>query len=364
MNDALIIALKTAFLLFAVVLPLAAVLTWVERKQSALMQDRIGANRASIFGFRAIGLFHIIADSAKMFLKENFTPPKGVRLIHTLAPLVSCFFALAVFGCIPFGHVLTVGGQEIALQIIDANAALLFIFAMMSFSIYGVFLAGWSSHNKFAYLGGLRGAAQMLSYEITMGISLVGLVMIYGTLNLQQMVLAQGKLLFGFLPAWGVILQPVAFCVFLTAGMAETKRVPFDLPEGESEIIGYFVEYSSMKFGMFFLTDFIEIVIVAALMTTFFLGGWQVPFLQADGFHFPFGAHWAVVPWLISLLQVLAFVVKLAIVCFLQVLIRWTLPRFRYDQLMNLGWKFLLPVSVANVVATGWLLLWLDKARG
>lgn len=357
MSDILIIGIKTAFLLFGVVLPLAAILTWVERKQSALMQDRIGANRASILGFRAIGLFHIIADSAKMFLKENFTPPKGVRLLHTLAPLVSCFFALAVFGCIPFGHVFHVNGREIPLQIIDANAALLYIFAMMSFSIYGVFFAGWSSHNKYSYLGALRGAAQMLSYEITMGISLVGLVMVYSTLNLQQMVVAQGNLLLGFLPAWGIFLQPVAFCVFLTAGMAETKRVPFDLPEGESEIIGYFLEYSSMKFGMFFLTDFIEIVIVSALMTTFFFGGWQVPFLQATGFAFPGGAHWPISPTLISILQVVAFGVKVAFFCWLQILIRWTLPRFRYDQLMNLGWKFLLPVSIANVLITGLVLV-------
>jgi NADH-quinone oxidoreductase subunit H len=357
MSDILIIGIKTAFLLFGVVLPLAAILTWVERKQSALMQDRIGANRASILGFRAIGLFHIIADSAKMFLKENFTPPKGVRLLHTLAPLVSCFFALAVFGCIPFGNVFMVNGREISLQIIDANAALLYIFAMMSFSIYGVFFAGWSSHNKYSYLGGLRGAAQMLSYEIAMGISLVGLVMIYGTLNLQQMVHFQGNLAFGFLPLWGVVLQPVSLLVFLTAGMAETKRVPFDLPEGESEIIGYFVEYSSMKFGMFFLTDFIEIVIVSALMTTFFFGGWQVPFLQAAGFVFPGGARWAVSPTLVSFLQVLAFGLKVSFFCWLQILIRWTLPRFRYDQLMNLGWKFLLPVSIANVLITGLVLV-------
>lgn len=353
MNDWLILFLKIGAVLMGV-LNLAAILTWMERKQSALMQDRIGANRAAIFGFRAWGLFHIIADSLKMFLKEDFVPARGNRFFHTMAPFISAFCALAVFACIPFGGTLIIAGRVIRLQILDANAGLLFIFAMMSFGIYGVFLAGWSSGNKFSLLGALRGAAQMLSYEITMGISLVGLIMIYGTLSLREMVVYQGE------HWWGILLQPVAFFVFLTAGMAETKRIPFDLPEGESEIIGYFTEYSSMKFGLFFLTDFIEVVIIACLTAIFFFGGWQVPFLHSGGFFFPWNITVTMPSWLVSLLQVAAFGAKVFFFCWLQLAIRWTLPRFRYDQLMDLGWKFLLPLSILNVVTTGIILVLVD----
>ncbi|MBN2433099.1 MAG: NADH-quinone oxidoreductase subunit H [Acidobacteria bacterium] len=358
MNEYLIIALKIVFVLMAV-LSLAAILTWLERKQSALMQDRIGANRADIFGLRAIGLFHIIADSLKMFLKEEFVPPGAQRFLHTVAPLMSAFFALSVAACIPFGK-LILDGQTIYLQIIDLNAGILYLIAMMSFSIYGVFLAGWASRSKYSLLGALRGASQMLSYEIAMGISLIGIIMIYSTLSLREIVYAQGELLFGFLPAWGVFLQPVGFIIFLTAGMAETKRVPFDLPEGESEIIGYFTEYSSMRFGLFFLTDFIEVALVAMLMSVLFFGGWNIPYLQDTGFVFPWGGSLAMSPLLASLLGILAFGVKVVFFCWLQLTIRWTLPRFRYDQLMKLGWKFMLPLAMANVVATGLVLVLLD----
>lgn len=356
MSDAWLLVLRIAFVLVAV-LNLAALLTWLERKQSALMQDRIGANRATVLGFRAMGLFHIVADSLKMFLKEDFVPRWGSRFFHTLAPFVSAFCALAVFACIPFGDVLRVGGSAIPLQIAEADVALLMVFAFLSLGVYGVFFAGWASRNKFGLLGALRGCAQMLSYEVCLGVSIVGLVMVYGTLSLREMALWQGRLLFGFLPAWGVFLQPVAFFVFFTAGMAETKRVPFDLPEGESEIIGYFVEYSSMKFGLFFLTDFIEIVIVACLSAHFFFGGWQVPYLQDSGFLFPWGSAWPLPFWLTDVLRVAAFGFKVFFLCWLQLAVRWTLPRFRYDQLMDLGWKILLPVSIANVLVTGAVIL-------
>lgn len=350
-----ILAAKVA-VVFGAVLNLAALLTWMERKQSALMQDRIGANRATILGFRCMGLFHILADSLKMFLKEDFTPTFGHRFFHLAAPFVSAFCALGAFACIPFGDVLHLGGRVIDLQVVDTDAAILFVLALLSFGIYGVFLAGWSSRSKYAVLGSLRGAAQMLSYEVVLGLSLVGPLMVYGTLNLQEIARAQGGLLLGFLPAWGVFLQPVAFLVFLTAGVAESKRTPFDLPEGESEIIGYFVEYSSMRFGMFFLTDFIEVILVAALAAHFFLGGWQVPWLGREGFAFPWGGGLALAPGLVTLLQVLAYGFKVFFLCGLQLAVRWTLPRFRYDQLMDLCWKFLLPVSLVNVLVTGFLL--------
>jgi NADH-quinone oxidoreductase subunit H len=346
------------------ILNLAGLLTWVERKQSAVMQDRIGANRAWVIFPKwlaplnwlmwlpnRLGLFHSLADAVKMFLKEDFVPKGADRLLHTLAPMISVVFALMAFAAVPFGDSIMVGGREINLQIANVNAGVLFVFAMMSLGVYGVILAGFSSNNNFAYLGGMRAASQMLSYEITMGISIMGVVLAYGTLSLQEIVRAQGNV-------WGIFVQPLAFFLFMTAALAETKRVPFDLPEGESEIIGYFVEYSGMKFGMFFLTDLVETVLVACLMTTFFLGGWQVPFLHADGFHWPGGAIWELPRVAVSILGILSFMTKVAFFNWLFMAIRWTLPRFRYDQLMHLGWKILFPASLFNVLLTSLFVVW------
>ena len=354
-------ALAGAFL--GMVLNLAGLLTWVERKQSAVMQDRVGANRAWILfpkwlfplnwllmPLNRLGLFHSLADAMKMFLKEDFTPTNADKFLHTLAPAISVVFALMAFAAIPFGDVWHVASREVNLQIADVNVGLLFVFAMMSLGVYGVILAGFSSANNYAYLGGMRAASQMLSYEITMGISILGVVICYGSLSLQEIVRAQSHV-------WGIFAQPLAFFLFMTAALAETKRVPFDLPEGESEIIGYFVEYSGMKFGMFFLTDLVETVLVACLMTTFFLGGWQVPFLQPDGFHFG-GNIIALSHGVVILLGVTSFMLKVAFFNWLFMQIRWTLPRFRYDQLMHLGWKILFPASLVNVLVTSLIVVW------
>jgi NADH-quinone oxidoreductase subunit H len=348
--------IKTIFLL-SCVLSLTSLLTWMERKQSAVMQDRLGANRASIFGIRAFGLIHIISDALKMFFKEDFVPPGGDKKLHTAAPMIALFFALMGFAVIPFGNTVEIAGHQIPLQVLSLNAGILFVFAMMSLGIYGTFLAGFSSNNKFAFLGGLRASSQMISYEITMGATLVGLFMVFGTLDLMVMDRAQGELLWGWLPKWGIFLQPLGFILFVVAGMAETKRIPFDLPEGESEIVGYFVEYSSMKFGAFFMADFIETILIATLIATLFFGGWQIPYLQPDGFHFPWGSYHALPQLLVVLLQVAALGFKVFFFCWFLLLIRWTLPRFRYDQLMRLGWKFLLPISVLNIFITGLILL-------
>src|SRR5206468_10303445 len=258
MLEVLVIKSMLAGIVFFAALNLAGFHTWVERKQSALIQDRIGANRADIFGFRLLGIFHGIADAIKMFTKEDIVPAGADRVLHTLAPFFSVFFALVAFAGIPFGDRLILGNRVIELQVAHIDAALLFIFAMLSLGVYGVILAGFASRNNYALLGGLRATAQMISYEIALGIAIVGIVMIYGTMDLQELVRHQGKHLGGWIPLWGIVVQPVAFVVFLTAALAETKRIPFDLPEGESEIIGYFVEYSGMKFGMFFLADFLE----------------------------------------------------------------------------------------------------------
>ena len=341
--------------LFAV-LNLAGIQTWVERKQSAMIQDRVGANRAYfalpwwwaapinwvLRKLGGLGLLHPLADVIKLLTKEDFVPATGDRFLHTLAPWISVFFALVTFAAIPFGNQLMIGGRAIDLQVAHLDAALLWVLAFASIGIYGVILAGTVSGSNYATIGGLRAAAQMFAYEIALGVSLVGVVLWYGTLDLQSIIRQQGGTLFGWLPAWGVFVQPIACVVFMTAALAGTKRIPFDLPEGESEIIGYFVEYSGMKFGLFFLTDFVETVLVAALTTVLFFGGWQIPWLAAD----------ACSPNVMALLGVGAFTLKVAFFLWLFMMIRWTLPRFRYDQLMGLGWKGLFPLSLANIGLT------------
>src|SRR3989454_2434187 len=266
-------------------------------------------------------------------------------------------FALVAFASIPFGDVLRVAGREIPLQAVTLNVGILYVFAMLSLGVYGVMMAGWSSANNFALLGGQRAAALMISAEIAIGASIMGVVMIYGSLNMMDIVRAQGRLFWGWLPAWGIVTQPLAFVLFLTAGIAATKRIPFDTPEGESEIIGYFIEYSGMKFGMFLMTDMVETIVLAGLSTSLFLGGWQIPYLVAAGFRFPWGSAIELSPLVVTVLQVGAFIGKVAVVIFVLMLIRWTLPRFRYDQAMRLGWLGLFPLSIANIVLTGLALI-------
>ena len=349
----------------------AALHTWIERKQSAVMQDRIGANRAYIIlpwkwaapinwllmPFNKLGLFHPIADAIKMFTKEDFIPPFGDKFLHTLAPFLSLTFALVGFAAIPFGDILVMNGKEYILQVAPINVGMLYIFAVMSMGVYGVILAGFASNSNFAFLGGMRASSQMLAYEITLGATILGMVMIAGSVDLQEIVRAQKGLLWGFYPKWGIFLQPVGFLLFLAAGLAETKRIPYDMPEGESEIVGYFTEYSGMKFGMFYFTDFLETIMIACLATTLFLGGWQIPYLLRDGFHFPWGGALLLPQLLVALLQIGSFTFKVISFCWFFMAIRWTLPRFRYDQLMELGWKRIFPISLANIAITALILL-------
>jgi NADH-quinone oxidoreductase subunit H len=352
---------RVAFVMLFV-LNLGGLLTWVERKQSAIMQDRIGANRASIFGLRLFGLLHPLADAIKMLTKEDFRPARADTFLFSLAPFVSVFFALVAFASIPFGDTLRVGERVIPLQAVTLNVGILYVFAMLSLGVYGVMMAGWASGNNFALLGAQRAAALMISAEIAIGASIMGVIMIYGSLNLQEIVRGQGEHLGGWLPLWGILTQPLAFVLFVTAGIAATRRIPFDTPESESEIIGYFVEYSGMKFGMFAMADFLETVVVAGLTTSLFLGGWQIPWLFADGFRFPWGAQVGLPHLAVTALQVGAFVSKVAAMIFFLMLIRWTLPRFRYDQAMRLGWLGLFPLSILNIVVTGAVLLVLRPA--
>jgi NADH-quinone oxidoreductase subunit H len=362
-----------AFIVLFMVLNLAGILGWIERKGSALIQDRIGANRASIFGFAGLGLVNtLIADPLKFLTKEDFIPPAGDKFLHTLAPCMALFPALVIFAVIPFGDVLQIGDRVINLQVANLNVGILYVFAMASLGVYGIVIGAWASNNKFSLLGGVRGSAQMISYEIAMGLSVIGILMVYGTLDLQEIARGQGTLirellppglsflggLVGWLPAWGVFLQPLAFLLFFTAAVAETKRIPFDLPEGESELVaGYHVEYSGGKFLMFFAGEFAEIVTAAALVTTLFFGGWQVPYLMRDGFYFPWGGQWLLPHLAVVGLQVGAFTLKVLFFCWLQILLRWSVPRFRYDQVMRLGWKMLLPLALVNVLITALMIV-------
>ena len=360
MTIELVIGAVKAIVIVLLVLNLTALMLWFERKGAALIQDRIGANRAAIFGIgKRFGLPNfgliqtLMSDPIKMFTKEDFVPDGADRFLHLLAPFLALFPVLVTFAVAPMGDILQIGSHTVDLQPANLNVAALYVLATIGIGVYGIALGGWASNNRWALLGGVRASAQMISYEVGLGLAVIAIVMTYGTLDLQAMCRLQGGVWFGFLPRWGICLQPVAFLILLTAGMAESKRVPFDLPEGESELVaGYFTEYSGGKQAVFMMTDFAEIVLVAVLITVFFFGGWQVPWLYRDGFHFPGGAHLWLPQLLVAILGVVAFMIKTSAFCWLQILIRWTLPRFRYDQVMRLGWKGLVPVGLANVVVT------------
>ena len=356
--ELLIIVIKVVAVL-GMVMPMAGLLGWIERKGSALIHDRIGANRASIFGFAGAGLVNtLMADPLKFATKEDVIPRGADRLLHTLAPCINLFPVLVAFAVLPFGDVLLVGDRVINLQIAPLGIGVLYVLAMMSLGVYGVVLGGWASNNRWSLLGGIRGSAQMISYELPMGLAIIAMILVYGTLDLQEMARAQGRLLWGWIPAWGILYQPVAFVIFLVAGIAESKRIPFDLPESESELIsGYFTEYSGMKYLMFFMTDFVEVVIVSGLIATLFFGGWQVPYLAASGFVFPWGATIDLPNLVVVLLQMAAFTIKIIFFCWFQIMIRWTVPRFRYDQLMHLGWLGLLPLGFVNIMVTAIIIL-------
>jgi NADH-quinone oxidoreductase subunit H len=364
MADFLIVLAK-CFIVVLTVLTASAVLLWVERKGSALIQNRVGANRASILGVLPVNLGvlnTLLADPVKMFTKEDYVPGGADRTIHTLAPFLALFPALVTFAAIPFGDTIEIAGRTIELRAVDLDVGLLYVVAMVAMGVYGVVLAGWASNNRWSLLGSIRGSAQMISYEVALGLALVSMVLAYGTLDLQEMVRAQGGLLLGFLPAWGIFFQPVAAVIVFASGMAESKRTPFDLPEAESELIaGYFTEYSGGKQATFMLADFAEVVVVAGLVTTIFFGGWQVPYLTSAGWKFPGLDLIAVSPWVVTVLQLAAFTGKVAFLAWLQWLIKWTVPRFRYDQLMNLGWKGMIPVALLNLLVTAGVILWLNR---
>jgi len=363
----------------AVLLLFGTVLTWVERKQAAIMSDRIGANRAYVrIPFTQVkliwlGLFHGLADGIKMMLKEDFRPNSYDRFAYALAPWVVFTPVLLVFAVIPFGGMLVpstlferipsvaawFGDRTYPMQIARVDAGLLVVFAFGGLTIIGTMLAGWSSSNKFSLLGALRAGSQMISYELIMGLTVLGLIVIYGTVDLDAIAREQSGMLLGFLPAWGVFVQPFAAVLFLTAAIAENKRIPFDLPEAESELIaGYYTEYSAMKMGLFMFAEFIEIAIIGALFTTLFLGGYNLPYMTDAGFVLPGGREFAVPHGAIVVTQLVVFLVKVMLVSSFQILVRWSLPRFRWDQLLRFAWKFMFPLALANLLVTA-VVVWM-----
>jgi NADH-quinone oxidoreductase subunit H len=342
-------------LMMVVLMISGSLLTVAERKWSALLQNRIGANRITVGGNPLGGIPYLLADALKMLTKERAATEARTRLLFELAPVLSFAPVFCLFAIVPVGPPVDLGaffgeaagaGRTVALQVAQLDAGLLYLFAIASLSVYGTSLAGWASNNKLALLGGVRASSQMISYEVSMGLSLVGTMMAYRTLRLDEMVVAQGAPVLGGFPALGLLLQPIGFLIFFTSGFAETKRAPFDLPEGESEIVGYFIEYSGMKFGMMFLAEFLEIAVFAGVITAVFLGGWHpLVFEQA--------LRQNLTPFWFAAVGAGAFLVKMILLMWLQLVIRWLLPRFRYDQIQKLCWKILLPAALINIFVTG-----------
>ena len=337
--EAVTAIIKILFLVLGFLMPLASLLTWAERRQSAMMQDRLGPNRANIGPIKAWGITHFLADALKFIFKEDYVPGKAHKFFFMWAPIMAMAPALIVAAIIPFGPSLCWGqltetladgvcAQPVPLQIARLDIGLLFYFAISSLAVYGATLAGWASHNKWAMMGGLRASSQMMSYEVTMGMAVLGAFLVYGSLELGEIVSKQAQVLSidSFTSSWGIFLQPLGFILFLTAAIAETKRTPFDIPEGEPEIIGYFVEYSGMRFGMFFLGEFLEIITSSAIMISLFFGGWHWG-ASVDGF---LAAH--LPNWLFVLAMFGLWTVKIVLFCMFQLLIRWSLPRFRSDR--------------------------------
>ncbi|MCM2322526.1 MAG: NADH-quinone oxidoreductase subunit NuoH [Oligoflexia bacterium] len=349
--------------IMTIILSVAPVMAWVERRGSALLQNRLGPNRIGPFG-----LFQSICDAIKFMFKEDPVPGHVSKFYYSLAPVVSLVPAFMTFAVIPFASSIEIDGRIFSFQLANLNVGILYIFSIASLGVYGIIMAGWSSNNKYALLGGLRSSSQMISYELSLGLSVIGIVMAFSSVHLNDIVAGQGEAIRQLgpwalpewlpIPKWGVLIQPIGFIVFLTAIFAETNRLPFDLPEGESEIIaGYHLEYGSMKFSLFMMAEYTNMFVASSLITTLYFGGWH-------------GLHWVLnlVPveglareWTRIVLEMAAFFLKVGFFMWFFVWVRWTLPRFRYDQVMDLGWKVMLPLSLGNIFITalavyyGWM---------
>lgn len=336
--------------LFAVSLGVAAYSTWGERKLAAILQDRIGPNRAGPFG-----LLQPLADGGKLFFKEGFIPQNAERFLFVLGPSITMFIALITGAVIPWGKSLNIGGESFVIQVANIDVGVLFLIGMVSIGVYGMMIGGWASNNKYSLIGAIRASSQMISYELAMGLSLLSIIMMSGSLDLHKIVLDQGTgKLWGLFSLdgfnWNIFYQPLAFIIFLVAALAETNRHPFDLPECESELVnGYMTEYSSMNFGMYMFGEYVNMFISNALIATLFFGGFNYP-----------GIEWVTQNWgenVAGILSILSILAKTIIGIMIFMWIRWTIPRFRYDQLMHLGWKSLIPLALLNLVVTGAVIL-------
>jgi NADH-quinone oxidoreductase subunit H len=416
--DYFMIAIRVSFSAF-VPLCFVAVCVWMERRGAGYFQDRSGPNRANIFGFRAAGLVQNLSDGLKLAFKEDIISNHiKHKFFFVLAPIIVFFTAVVSFAVVPFADTLVLGDKSYIMQGIPIDLGILWFLALAGFSVYGIILAGWSSSNKYGILGGLRSAAQVISYEIPMGLAIVSLLVVYGTVDFNQIAQFQGKLLFGFIPMWGAILQPLGMIIFIVAAFAECNRTPFDLAEGESELVaGFHVEYSAMKFAVFFMGEYVAMFASSAIIITLFFGGYQVPFFSTNALitfakpiafllmvslpvgmyffanwirrsnisHYPrendprvFEANvyikcfWGLIIFLelillsilfcksggsaatifVALLQVCTFLLKVTTMIFVYIWVRWSIPRFRYDQLQKLGWQVLLPLALLNIFIT------------
>ena len=316
--------------------------TYAERKIAAFLQDRIGPNRAGPWG-----LLQPLADGGKLFFKEEIIPLASSKFLFVLGPVLAMITALLTSAVIPWSHSFSVGGREVAMQIADINIGILYIFGVVSLGVYGIMIGGWASNNKFSLLAAIRGASQMVSYELPMGLALIALLMLVGDLRMSSIVANQAG-------GWHIIYQPLGFLIFFICALAECNRTPFDLPEAENELnFGYHQEYSSMKLGFYLFAEYINMFISGVVMSTLYFGGYDIPFVHEAG--------WGLDSWLLSLIGFGVLMTKAALFIFLFMWIRWTIPRFRYDQLMNLGWKKLIPLALINMVITAAVVLWLKK---
>ena len=343
MTDFFIYKAILVVIIFSIMLLAAMYSTYLERKVAAFIQDRIGPNRAGPFG-----LLQPLADGVKMFMKEEIIPNVSNRALFIAGPCIAMMTAIMAGVVIPWGGTLTINGTHYSLQIADLSFGILYIFGIVSIGVYGIMIGGWASNNKFSLLGAIRASAQMISYEIAMGLSIIALVMTTGTLSLHEIAVQQAGGAGSDWNFWNVVYQPAGFLIFLICAFAECNRTPFDLPESETELVGgYHTEYSSMKLGFYLFAEYINMFVSSAVIATLFFGGYNFPFMH----DLPLGAN------VITILGTVALFLKIAFFIFFFMWIRWTLPRFRYDQLMNLGWKILIPLAIANVAITGLVMI-------
>jgi NADH-quinone oxidoreductase subunit H len=338
--DLSLITEKSIFIIivFGVTLLIATYLTYTERKVAAFLQDRLGPDRAGPFG-----ILQPLADAGKMFFKEDFIPKASEKFLFVMGPAIAMFVALMTSAVIPWGNKITLFDREITLQIADLDIGILYVMGFVSVGVYGIMIGGWASNNKYSLLGAIRASSQMISYELAMGLCIIAIVMMTGSLSLKDVAAQQSQV-------WNVFVQPVGFIIFLTCAFAECNRAPFDLAECETELIGgYHTEYSSMKLGFFLFAEYINMFVSSAVISTVYFGGYNYPFMNTLA---------ETMPTLATLLGIAALFIKIFVFIFIFMWIRWTLPRFRYDQLMHLGWKGLLPLAVVNMLITGAVLLW------